>query len=110
VKNGHDIYPDRGGQGLSKSLPNPAPSKTPDQERIAQLEEDVARLRRNLELANDCLDLQKNLNDSRSFAEWDQEGAQNFEAPSSFVAQLVSSKKKSSFPLELLRAPSAKQS
>ena len=52
-------YAQHGVKGLSKSLPGPAPSKTPDQKRIAQLEKDVARLRRNLELANDCLDLQK---------------------------------------------------
>jgi transposase len=52
-------YAQHGVKGLSKSLPGPAPSKTPDQKRIAQLEKDVARLRRNLDLANDCLDLQK---------------------------------------------------
>lgn len=52
-------YAQHGVKGLSKSLPGPAPSKTPDQKRIAQLEKDVARLRRNLELTNDCLDLQK---------------------------------------------------
>ncbi len=48
-----------GVQGLSKSLPGPVPSMTPDQRRIAQLEKDNARLSRKLDIANDCLDLQK---------------------------------------------------
>jgi hypothetical protein len=34
-------------------------SKTPDQRRIEQLEKDNKRLNRKLEIANDCLDLQK---------------------------------------------------
>ena len=52
-------YAQHGVRGLSKSLPGPAPSKTPDQKRIAQLEKDNARLSRKLDIANDCLDLQK---------------------------------------------------
>jgi transposase len=52
-------YAQHGVWGLSKSLPGPAPSKTPDQKRIAQLEKDNARLSRKLDIANDCLDLQK---------------------------------------------------
>jgi transposase len=52
-------YAQHGVQGLSKSLPGPAPSMTPDQKRIAQLEKDNARLSRKLDIANDCLDLQK---------------------------------------------------
>ena len=52
-------YTQHGVKGLSKSLPGPAPTKTPDQKRIAQLEKDIARLNRKLDLANDCLDLQK---------------------------------------------------
>ena len=52
-------YAKHGVKGLSKSLPGPAPSKTPDQKRIAQLEKDNARLNRKLDIANDCLDLQK---------------------------------------------------
>ncbi|VAW79517.1 hypothetical protein MNBD_GAMMA15-1219 [hydrothermal vent metagenome] len=45
--------------GLSKSVPGPAPSKTPGQRRIEQLEKENSRLNRKLEIANDCLDLQK---------------------------------------------------
>ena len=52
-------YAQHGVRGLRKSLPGPAPSKTPDQKRIAQLEKDNARLSRKLDIANDCLDLQK---------------------------------------------------
>ena len=45
--------------GLSKSAPGPAASRTPEQRRIEQLEKEHNRLNRKLELANDCLDLQK---------------------------------------------------
>ena len=52
-------YAQHGVQGLSKSLPGPVPSMTPDQRRTSQLEKDNARLSRKLDIANDCLDLQK---------------------------------------------------
>ena len=45
--------------GLSKSAPGPAASRTPEQQRIDQLEKENDRLNRKLEIANDCLDLQK---------------------------------------------------
>jgi transposase len=45
--------------GLSKSAPGPAASRTPEQRRIDQLEKENDRLNRKLEMANDCLDLQK---------------------------------------------------
>lgn len=48
-----------GVKGLSKSAPGPAPSKTADQRRIEQLEKENNKLTRKLEMANDCLDLQK---------------------------------------------------
>lgn len=48
-----------GVSGLSKSAPGPAATKTPDQRRIEQLEKENSRLVRKLEVANDCLDLQK---------------------------------------------------
>ena len=48
-------YAEHGVKGLNKSLPGPAPSKTPDQKRIAQLEKDNARLSRKLDIANDYL-------------------------------------------------------
>jgi transposase len=52
-------YAQGGIAGLSKSAPGPAPSKTPEQRRIEQLEKENSRLNRKLEIANDCLDLQK---------------------------------------------------
>ncbi|MEX2326761.1 MAG: hypothetical protein WD558_03440 [Pseudomonadales bacterium] len=52
-------YAANGVAGLSKSVPGPAPSKTPDQRRIEQLEKDNSRLQRKLDVANDCLELQK---------------------------------------------------
>ena len=52
-------YAQNGVAGLTKSTPGPAPAKTPDQRRIEQLEKENNRLNRKLEVANDCLDLQK---------------------------------------------------
>lgn len=52
-------YAQKGIAGLSKSAPGPMPSKTLDQRRIEQLEKETKRLKRKLEIANDCLDLQK---------------------------------------------------
>lgn len=52
-------FAERGVAGLSKSAPGPAASRTPDQRRIDQLEKENNRLNRKLEIANDCLDLQK---------------------------------------------------
>jgi transposase len=54
----HDFAQD-GVQGLSKSLPGPASRTTPEQRQIAQLEKDKARLTRKLQIAEDCLELQK---------------------------------------------------
>jgi len=62
-----DIYPDTGGreyaergvEGLSKSSPGPVASKTPEQRQNEQLIKENERLTRKLEVANDCLDLQK---------------------------------------------------
>jgi len=45
--------------GLQKTAPGPKPSKTPEQRQIEQLEKANARLSRELEIANGCLDLQK---------------------------------------------------
>lgn len=50
---------EKGVEGLSKSTPGPKATKTPEQRRIEQLERENARLNRKLELANDCLSLQK---------------------------------------------------
>ena len=52
-------FAENGVAGLSKSAPGPAASRTPDQRRIDQLEKENSRLTRKLEIANDCLDLQK---------------------------------------------------
>jgi len=45
--------------GLSKTAPGPAPRKTPDQQRIERLEFENQRLLRRLQIAEDCLELQK---------------------------------------------------
>jgi transposase len=45
--------------GLKKTAPGPKASKTPEQRHIEQLEKANARLARELEIANGCLDLQK---------------------------------------------------
>ena len=50
---------DGGIAGLQKTVPGPKPSKTPEQRHIEQLEKANARLSRELEIANGCLDLQK---------------------------------------------------
>ena len=52
-------FSENGVAGLSKSAPGPAASRTPEQRRIDQLEKENDRLNRRLEIANDCLDLQK---------------------------------------------------
>lgn len=48
-----------GEKGLDKSKPGPRSRLTPDQRRIQQLEKDVSRLQRKLEITQDCVDLQK---------------------------------------------------
>jgi transposase len=52
-------FAENGVAGLSKSAPGPAASRTPEQRRIDQLEKENDRLNRKLDIANDCLDLQK---------------------------------------------------
>jgi transposase-like protein len=52
-------FAQHGVKGLSKSAPGPMPSKTADQRRIEQLEKENSKLTRKLDIANDCLDLQK---------------------------------------------------
>ncbi len=46
-------------QGLDKSKPGPIPAQTPDQQQVTQLKKENDTLLRKLEIANDCLDLQK---------------------------------------------------
>jgi transposase-like protein len=50
-----------GEQALSKSAPGPRPKFTPEQREIEKLRRENARLARKLEIANGCLELQKNL-------------------------------------------------
>ncbi len=52
-------YAEHGVEGLSKSVPGPVASKTPEQRQIEQMKKENGRLTRKLEIANDCLDLQK---------------------------------------------------
>lgn len=52
-------FAENGVAGLSKSVPGPAASRTPEQRRIEQLEKENNRLNQKLDIANDCLDLQK---------------------------------------------------
>lgn len=52
-------FAQHGVKGLSKSTPGPAPTKTAEQRRIEQLEKENSKLTRKLDIANDCLDLQK---------------------------------------------------
>lgn len=52
-------FAEHGVEGLGKSVPGPKPAKTPEQRRIEQLEKENVRLMHKLELANDCLSLQK---------------------------------------------------
>ena len=50
---------EQGVDGLKKSVPGPAVKKTPEQKRIEQLEKENARLRRQVEVKDSCLMLQK---------------------------------------------------
>ena len=50
---------EHGVDGLSKSTPGPTPSRTPEQRQNDQLRKENERLKRKLEIANDCLELQK---------------------------------------------------
>jgi len=52
-------FAEHGLDGLGKSAPGPKSAKTPEQRRIEQLEKENTRLARKLDLANDCLSLQK---------------------------------------------------
>jgi len=52
-------YAEHGLEGLSKSAPGPTASRTPEQRQIDQLRKENDRLTHKLEIANDCLELQK---------------------------------------------------
>lgn len=48
-----------GPEGLSKTRPGPVPKRTPEQKRIESLETELKRVKRKLEVAEGCMDLQK---------------------------------------------------
>lgn len=50
---------EQGARGVEKSAPGPKASKTAEQRRIEQLEKENSRLNRKLQVAEDCLSLQK---------------------------------------------------
>jgi len=52
-------FEDKGVDGLSKSAPGPAASRTPEQRQNDQLRKENERLKQKLAIANDCLELQK---------------------------------------------------
>lgn len=52
-------YAENGIEGLSKSSPGPAPSKTAEQREIEKLKNQVQKLQNELGIANDCLGIQK---------------------------------------------------
>jgi len=52
-------YAEHGFEGLQKSRPGPASSNTPEQRQIEQLSKENEPLTGQLEMANDCLALQK---------------------------------------------------
>jgi len=52
-------YAENGFKGLSKSIPGPAASKTPEQKEIEKLKKENNKLTHELNVANDCLELQK---------------------------------------------------
>ena len=52
-------YAENGLEGLSKSSPGPAPSKTAEQREVDKLKNQVQKLQNELAIANDCLSIQK---------------------------------------------------
>lgn len=52
-------YAENGFEGLSKSAPGPTPVKSAEQREIEKLKHQVAKLSNKLDIANDCLDIQK---------------------------------------------------
>jgi len=52
-------YAAHGVAGLGKSQPGPSAAKTPQERQNEQLRKENARLKHKLEMANDCIELQK---------------------------------------------------
>lgn len=54
-------YAEKGLAGLEKSVPGPAASRTAEQRQIEKQQKQIAKLQHDLDIANDCLDLQKKM-------------------------------------------------
>lgn len=52
-------FAEGGVEGLSKTAPGPKAKLTAEEKECARLRKEIGRLKRKLEIANDCLDLQK---------------------------------------------------
>lgn len=52
-------YAENGLAGLNKSSPGPAPVRSSEQREIEKLKQQVLKLNHELDIANDCLDIQK---------------------------------------------------
>jgi len=52
-------YAENGVEGLSRFAPGPAPKTSAEQREIDKLKRQVAKLSNDLDIANDCLDIQK---------------------------------------------------
>ncbi len=52
-------FAENGLAGLDKSCPGPAATLSADQKKMQKMEKQISRLERELETANDCLDIQK---------------------------------------------------
>jgi len=63
-------YAQNGLAGLDKSTPGPTSSKSAEQRQIEKFEKQVARLKGDFDIANDCLEIKKSVVDSRSFKQW----------------------------------------
>lgn len=59
-------YVDKGLAGLDKSAPGPAPLKSAEQRQIETLQRQVAKLKGDLQTANDCLDMSCPLSNVRA--------------------------------------------
>jgi transposase-like protein len=59
LKQWREEFANHGVEGLAKSQPGPKSALTPDQKELEKLRRQCARLERELDIANGCLDLQK---------------------------------------------------
>jgi len=52
-------FAEQGADGLSKSKPGPSAKKSAEQRQIERLEREIVKLKKNLHIADGCIDLQK---------------------------------------------------